>query len=139
MPNRWESAELNKLEHDLSGAPWRIQSRSRQRLAGPVGRTLAQEMRVDATGHQGNWFGRPGTSYPTDLERHVSHEMVGMFEVEAGIEDKGSGRLGHIIAYGSVKNAPAYDPGAGPRRAMPRIIKILGDTAEQSILGDESS
>ncbi len=63
--------------------------------------------------------------------------MVGPFEVEAGIENKGAGKLGHIIAYGSVNNGPAYDPMAGPRRALPHIERMLADTAEESVLGDE--
>lgn len=134
---KWDSPELINLEVDLKGAPLRIQTRARARLAGPVGATIAREMRVDAKGHQGNWFGKPGTEYNTPLERHVSHEMVGMFEVEAGIENKGAGKLGHIIAYGSVNNGPAYDPMAGPRRALPRVERSLADMAEDAILGDE--
>lgn len=133
----WESPGLRRLEVDLRGAPLRVQAGTRKRLAGPVGRTLAREMRVDAAGHDGNYFGIPGTSFDTGLEKHVSHEMVGLFEVEAGIENKGAGRLGRIIAYGSVNNGPAYDPMAGPRRAMPRIENTLADMAEDAILGDE--
>ena len=133
----WDSAGLKRLEVDLKGTPRRAQFGAQKRLAGSVGRTLAREMRVDATGHQGNYFGKPGTSYNTPLEKHVSHEMVGPFEVEAGIEAKGAGKLGHIIAYGSVNNGPAYDPMAGPRRALPRIERDLADMAEESMLGDE--
>lgn len=137
MATGWDSPDMKKLEVDLKGTPRRVQSRAGKRLAGPVGRLLAREMRVDAAGHQGNWFGKPGTEFDTGLEHHVSHEMVGPFEVEAGIENEGAGKLGHIIAYGSVNNEPAYDPGAGPRRAMPRIVNMLADTAEESMLGDE--
>lgn len=134
----WSSPDAKKLEVDLSGTPRRTQRAASGRLAGPVGATLARAMRQDARGHKGNWFGRPGTSYDTPLERHVSHEMVGPFEVEAGIEAKGAGKLGHIIAYGSVKNAPAYDPGAGPRRVMPKIVEELADMGEEAMLGDEA-
>ena len=137
MATGWESSDLDRLVVDLTGTPRRIQRRAAQQLAGPVGRLVAREMRVDAAGHQGNWFGRPGTAYNTPLEKHVSHEMVGPYELEAGIEKKGAGKLGHIIAYGSVNNTPAYDPGAGPRRALPRVVDMLADTAEESMLGDE--
>lgn len=138
MATRWEKRELDQLEVDLRGAPLRAQFGASRQLNGPVGRLLAREMRQDARGHQGNWFGRPGTSFNTGLENHVSHEMVGPFEVEAGIENKGAGKLGHIIAHGSVNNDPAYDPGAGPRRAMPRIVDMLADMAEDSVLGEDS-
>lgn len=137
MAQEWGTDELRELSVDLSGTPNRIQRRAATQLAGPVGRLVAREMRQDARGHRGNWFGKPGTSFNTGLERHVSHEMVGPYELEAGIEAKGAGKLGHIIAYGSVNNAPAYDPGAGPRRALPKVVDMLADTAEESMLGDE--
>lgn len=137
MATGWESPDLKKLELDLRGTPKRAQFGAAKKLAGPVGRRLAKEMRQDARGHKGNWFGNPGTSYVTPLDNHVSHEMVGPFELEAGIENKGAGKLGHIIAYGSVNNGPAYDPGAGPRRALPWIVESLADTAEDSMLGED--
>lgn len=137
MGHRWVSDDLERLEVDLRGTPKRTQFRAQQELRGRVGRLLAGEMRKDARNHQGNWFGKPGTSFNTGLERHVSHEMVGPYELEAGIEAKGAGRLGHIIAYGSVNNGPAYDPGAGPRRAVPPILEMLGDAGEETMLGDE--
>lgn len=138
MAMAWNGSELKNLEIDLSGTPRRAQRRAQARLAGPVGRKLARAMRIDAAGHRGNYFGKPGTEYITPLDRHVSHEMVGPYEVEAGIENKGAGKLGHIIAYGSIKNAPAYDPGAGPRRVLPSIVNDLADMAEDAMLGDES-
>lgn len=137
MGLEWGTDDLKDLEVDLSGTPLRTQFKVQGELRGRSGRRLAGEMRKDARNHQGNWFGRPGTSFNTGLERHVSHEMVGPYEVEAGIEAKGSGKLGAIIAYGSVNNAPAYDPGAGPRRALPVIMEYLGDTGEETMLGDD--
>lgn len=134
----WESEDVKRLAIDLRGAPLRVQLGAARQLNGPVGRLVAREMRKDAAGHRGNWFGKPGTSFDTGLERHVSHEMVDPFELEAGIENKGAGKLGHIIAYGSVNNGPAYDPGAGPRRAMPRVVEMLADMSEDSVLGEES-
>lgn len=137
MAMAWNTTELKKLEADLRETPRRTQRRAQAKLAGSVGRRLAGVMRQDAKGHQGNWFGKPGTEYDTPLERHVSHEMVGPFEVEAGIENKGAGKLGHIIAYGSVRNAPAYDPMSGPRRILPLLVNDLADMAEESMLGDQ--
>lgn len=133
-----DGREVKQLELDLRGAPARVKRNVDEALRTKVGPLLAREMRQDARGHKGNWFGRPGTSFDTHLERHVSHEMVTSDTVEAGIEAKGSGRLGHIIAYGSVKNpGGAYDPMAGPRRALPRIGRMFETVVEDSVLGDE--
>lgn len=129
--------EVRQLEVDLRGAPLRLQVESRRALARRVGPLLASAMRRDAAGHQGNYFGIPGTEFTTPLDKHVSHEMVDQDTVEAGIENKGAGRLGNIIARGSVNNAPAYDYMAGPRRSMPLIVEILTGVAEDAVLGDE--
>jgi len=129
--------ELRQLEVDFREAPGRVQRSANRTLDGKVGPMVAKEMRVDATGHQGNWFGIPGTQYDTPLEKHVSHEMVDPWTVEVGIEAKGAGKLAHIIVFGSVNNAPVYDHMAGPRRALPRIERMLGDDAEDAVLGVE--
>lgn len=130
--------EVKQLELDLRGAPARVKRHVDETLRFKVGPLLAREMRQDARGHKGNWFGKPGTSFDTHLDRHVSSEMVTRDTVEAGIEAKGSGRLGHIIAYGSVHNDAAYDPMAGPRRALPRIGRMFEQVIEDSVLGDDS-
>lgn len=131
-----DDTELRHLEVDMRAAPLRIRlevPRVLRRLAGPK---LAHEMREDAAGHVGNWFGIPGTEYVTPTPP-TSSEMITPFVVEAGVDKRGSGKLMHILAYGSVNNAPAYDPGAGPRRAMPVIEGWLADAAEESVLGDD--
>lgn len=127
----FDSRELRQLEYDLDRAPRRIRNPSGLRRAAAL---IEREMRVDAVGHKGNYFGKPGTSYVTPTPR-VSTDMVGEFAAEIGIESRGSGSLFHILAYGSVNNAPAYDPGAGPRRAMNRVLNTLADHAEESVLG----
>lgn len=127
---------LDRLEVDLRNAPGRMQRRGPQTLR-KAAALVDREMTIDATGHEGNWFGRPGTSYKTPLERHVSHEMLDPWEAEIGIEYQGAGKLAHIIAKGSVNNAPAYDHLAAMRRSEPRILRMFGDTAEESVLGDE--
>jgi hypothetical protein len=126
--------ELRRLEVDLSGAPLRAQ----WNLTNGVRRGAAivdKGMRVDASGHKGNWFGLPGTSYDTPLEQHVSHEMLSPDTAEIGIENKGAGKLAHIIVFGSVNNAPVYDHMSGPRRAMPRVVSAMADQAEDDVLG----
>lgn len=127
--------EVRQLELDLSRAPGRMQRASRQTLKYRAGPILAAAMRRDATGHQGNYFGIAGTEFSTPLEKHVSHEMRDLDTVEAGIENKGAGRLGNIIAKGSANNAPAYDFMSGPRRVLPRIEAILADDVENAVLG----
>lgn len=132
----FDTTELDHLVADLTGAPTRIQReapRVLRRLAGPK---LAREMKVDASGHVGNLFGIEGTDYVTPTPR-TSSEMLDRFMVEAGVNSGGSGSLMHILAYGSVNNGPAYDPMAGPRRAMPQIENWLADVAEESVLGEK--
>ncbi|MET1061743.1 MAG: hypothetical protein ABWX71_02510 [Aeromicrobium sp.] len=132
-----EARELARLELDLRDAPGRVRRAITETIASKAGPLLAREMRKDARGHRGTWFGKPGTSFATHLERHVSHEMLDENTVEAGIENKGAGRLGGIIAYGTVNNpGGAYDAMAGPRRAMPRIARMFEQVAEESVLGD---
>jgi hypothetical protein len=92
-------------------------------------------MKDDASGHMGNWFGIPGTSYVTPLPQHVSHQMHGRWAVEAGIEPKGAGKLQNIIVFGSVNNAPVYDHTAAGRRTLPFATRWLRDAAEESVLG----
>lgn len=130
-----EYHEIRQLEVDLKRAPGRLQRASRRSLKTRVGPLLADAMRRDATGHQGNWFGIAGTEYVTPLDKHVSHEMRDPDTVEAGIENKGAGRLGNIIVKGSANNAPAYDFMSGPRRVMPTIERILAGDAETAVLG----
>lgn len=131
-----DDSELEHLALDLSGAPMRIQFGA-SKVVRRGAKIIDGVMRKDATGHQGNWFGKPGTSYRTPLAQHVSHEMLTPLMAEIGIEPKGAGSLAHIIVYGSVNNAPVYDHTAGPRRAMPAIERMFGDEAEDSVLGNE--
>jgi hypothetical protein len=125
--------ELRDLQIDMSKAPVRIRNPNGVRKAA---KAIEREMKVDATGHTGSYFTpRKRHLTATDLPRYVSSEMVGPLSAEIGIESRGAGALGHIIAYGSVNNPAAYDPGAGPRRAMPRVLDALADQAEESVLG----
>lgn len=137
MRMHMDDSELRTLQVDISGAPKRLQFKARGTLRRRVGPILERAMKKDAAGHMGNWFGRPGTEYVTPLPPHVSNEMVGPWTVEAGIESKGAGKLAHIIAYGSVNNAPAYDPMSGPRRALPQIEHLLANDVEDAVLGGE--
>ncbi len=134
----FDTTELKHLEFDLKQAPRRVRNPEGVRKAA---RLIEREMRIDATGHHGNWFGKPGTSYviPTPI---VSHDLTGPLSAEIGIESghkKGtrgaSGGIFHLLAYGGPRNEPAYDPGAGPRRAMGRVLNSSADHAEESVLG----
>lgn len=129
-----DDSELRKLGVDLAGAPLRVQfgaSSAVRRGAKIIDAAMTQ----DARGHQGNWFGIPGTSYDTPLEDHVSHEMLAPLLAEIGIEYKGAGKLAHIIVYGSVNNGPVYDHMSGPRRVMPAVEKSMADAGEDAVFG----
>lgn len=130
-----DDSELDQLEIDLSRAPGRLQRKAPQAMRTKIGPRLSKEMKADAAGHEGNWFGKPGTSYVTPLPKHVSHEMVGPLELEAGIEKVGAGKLAHIIVFGSVNNAPVYDHTAALRRTTPYAVNVLADVAEDAVLG----
>lgn len=124
---RVDNSELERLEFDLSQAPARIQKAVPRALKRIIGPRLAHEMKEDADGHR----------YLRHLPRHTSFEMRGPFSVEAGIEYVGQGKLGHIIAFGSVNNAPVYDHTAGLRRTEPVALEVFADVAEESVLGDD--
>ncbi len=129
-----EDRELQTLAADMAKAPLRVQfnaSAATRRGA----ELIDEQMTIDARGHQGNWFGIPGTSFSTPMEKHVSHEMLAPLLAEIGIEYEGAGKLAHIIVYGSVNNGPVYDHMAGPRRAMPAVERLMADAAEESVFG----
>jgi hypothetical protein len=130
-----DDTELVRLELDLRAAPKRVQFGATKQVMAAA-KTIDRQMTIDATGHQGNWFGIPGTEFNTPLELHVSHEMLDRYTAEIGIEMKGAGKLAPIIVYGSVNNAPVYDHMAGPRRVLPKIVEDFADMAEDSVLGE---
>lgn len=132
---RIDDHELDVLQLDLGRAPQRIRWNAGRALRQGA-RAIERQMRVDATGHTGNWFGKEGTDYviPTPP---VSHDIIAPLSAEIGIEPRKSGALFHILAYGSANNAPAYDPGAGPRRALNEVEHHFADAAEESVLGEE--
>ena len=123
----FDDTEVGRLEVDLSEAPARIQHEVPRVLRRLVGPKLAHEMKQDADGHR----------YLKHLPSEVSYEMLGPFSLEAGIEYVGQGKLGHIIVFGSVNNAPVYDHTRGLRRTSGYAVKWLGDAAEQSVLGEQ--
>lgn len=136
MKAHLDDSELRNLIVDLRGAPARVR-RNGTKVMKRAARLVDEEMTRDARGHQGNWFGQPGTEFDTPLEKHVSHEMLSPWDAEIGIENKGAGKLAHIIVYGSVNNAPVYDHTAALRRSEPAILRMLAECVETSVLGDE--
>jgi hypothetical protein len=135
----FDTHELRTLEFDMDGAPARIRN-----PAGVIrgARIIEREMWVDAQGHVGSYF-TPLKRHKRPMRPKVSHDLIGPLTAEIGIEKgpKGSpeadGNVFHLLAYGSVNNAAVYDPGAGPRRAMPRVLNILADQTEESVLGEK--
>lgn len=128
-----DDSELAQLEADLRGAPGRVQ-RALPKTIMAGAKVVDREMRIDAAGHKGNWFGWPGTEYVTPTPR-VSHELIKWDEAEIGIENKGVGKLFHIIAYGSVNNEPVYDHTAALTRSTPPIVREFADMLEDATLG----
>lgn len=129
-----DDRELHQLAVDIGGAPWRVTRNARTALSRSAA-LVDEQMTIDAYGHRGNWFGRPGTDYATKLDLHVSHELLGNWTADIGIEYKGVGKLAHIIVYGSANNAPVYDHTAALRRSIPQILQKFGEAAEDSVLG----
>jgi hypothetical protein len=129
-----DDSELRTLRVDLTGAPLRAQLGARSRIN--RGRIKVEAgMRRDARGITGNWFGKPGTSFDTGLQRHVSSEMLTPLSAEIGIRPGGAGSLAHILTYGSVNNGPAWDHTASLRRATPGIERDIADMGEDATLG----
>jgi hypothetical protein len=129
-----DTSELRNLLIDISGAKLRVQL-GVTKVLDTSRRIVEREMKLDARGHEGNWFGKPNTQYAMHLSRHVSSELLTDRSAEIGIEAKGSGKLAHLLAYGSVNNAPVYDHTAGLRRAEPRIVRLVAGEGEESVLG----
>jgi hypothetical protein len=131
---RADTTEVRNLLIDLKGAPLRIQLRATKVLDSSR-RLVERRMKVEARGHEGNWFGKPNTQYPMHLSRYVSSEFLTRETVEIGFEDRGSGQLVHLLANGSVNNAPVYDPTDVLRRSEPEILRLAAGEAEESVLG----
>jgi hypothetical protein len=132
----WDSlADLRELQADLSKAGPLVGFRASKAI-GTGARMIERGMREDARGHMGNYFGIPGTEYPTPLEEHVSWEYLTPLYAEIGIEYEGAGKVAHIIVHGSANNAPVYDHTAPLRRSTPLIERLLAGEAEKSVLGD---
>lgn len=128
MGTHLEDHEVVNLYHDLRGAPTRVQFAARRAMP-DFSRRIEREMKVDAGGHR----------YLSHLPTAVSWEMLTQFESEIGLGPKRGtqGSLAHIIAHGSINNAPVYDYMAGPRRALPSIEQSCADLAEKSVFGGE--
>lgn len=121
---RIEGEQLDMLYADLRGAPLRAQFGATTTLRRSA-RLVNVEMRDDAKGHR----------YLPHLPNAVTDEMRGPYEAEIGLGPPGQGSLAHIIAYGSVNNAPVYDYTAGLRRAEPVIEEMFAGMTEDAVLG----
>jgi hypothetical protein len=122
--------ELEQLEVDLKEAPGRMQRDARKALKRGA-EIVDKGMKRDARGHR----------YLPRLPRSVTHELIDMFTAEIGLSPipGTQGRLAHIIAYGSVNNAPVYDYTAALRRSTPEILELFGAAAEDAALGSRDA
>jgi hypothetical protein len=121
-----DATEVRRAEVDISRAPGRMQ-RNAHATTLKGARRVAREMRTDARGHR----------YLPKLPKAVSYDMLTALEAEIGLGPKKGtqGSLAHIIAYGSVNNAPVYDHTAGIRRATPAIERDYAEAGEASVFG----
>lgn len=116
--------QVENLYLDLRDARFRIQWGAEKTLRQSA-KVVNAAMREDASGHR----------YLPGLPRAVSDNMIGKYEAEIGLSPGGQGSLAHIIAYGSVNNAPVYDYTAGLRRSEPIIDELFSGMAEDAVLG----
>lgn len=119
-----DAHEVRELDADLRGAPFRVQYNAEKYMR-TAARMVEREVKRDARGHR----------YLPHFPRAVGHDILGPLEAEIGFATGGQGSLAHIIVGGSVNNAPVYDFMAGPRRALPRIVRGFADVAEDSVFG----
>lgn len=123
------SPDLKTLDVDLSGAPLRSQWNLKENMK-KAARLVSNGMREDASGHR----------YLKHLPTAVSWETKeGGYAAEIGLGPKKGtqGSLAHIIAYGSVNNAPVYDHTSALRRSTPAIERMFADGAEDAVLGGD--
>lgn len=127
-----DSREVETLALDLSKAPGRI-----QRKAPGVLRRGAVEIKK---GMRRDFFSQPKVrghrGYYPKVARAINYDELTPYDYEIGV-DKNSdqGPLAHILAFGSVNNAPVVDKNAALRRELPIIQEHLADAAEESVLG----
>lgn len=124
-----DSRDLRKLELDLNAAPLRLKFQGRKVMERWAEAT-EREMSEDARGAR-----RSDPTTIPHLPKSSSHTVVNDLTAEVGLGPRRGtqGSLAHIIAYGSVNNAPVYDYFAGPRRAQRRFTTSWLDAMEDSI------
>lgn len=129
-----DDSELDRLDIDLRGAGPRAQFGA-DKAVRQGARLIHRDMKRIVDGHMGNWFGIPGTEYPTPIGQHVAIEMLGLAWVEVGVNKEGAGKLAHILAFGSVNNAPVFDHTRALRQNIPAVLRMLGDEGEDAVFG----
>lgn len=128
MTNRisWDASEVNHLAIDLSQAPGRMQRKAPKVFARGAFEIKNRIQRA-ASGHR----------HLPHLDDHVSYDSLGPLSYEIGFDKRGQGSLANIAAFGSVNNAPVMQsPAMLARHEIPEILRHLGDTGEESVLGD---
>jgi hypothetical protein len=128
---RIDDSEIRTLELKLAGAPARIQADGPRVIN--KGRKMVELGMRDAARDARR---RARTHIP-HLPNAVTSEMETRWSAVIGFIP-GTGNqasLAHIIAYGSVNNAPTMDHTSALRKATPHIMRELGETAEEDVLG----
>lgn len=119
----FDTSELTQLEADLGKIPGRM-------VKDQIEVVEKSAQRVESAWRHG-WS---GLSHAPHLANAVTHEVkVRPGEVTGIIgpdKDLRQGALGNVIEYGTSKNTPI--PGGGPALKVeePRLLKAIGDIAE---------
>lgn len=119
----FDTSELTQLEADLGKIPGRM-------VKDQIEVVEKSAQRVEAAWRQ-RWS---GLSHAPHLAKAVTHDVkVRPGEVTGIIgpdKELRQGALGNVIEYGTSKNAPI--PGGGPALTVeePRLLKAIGDIAE---------
>jgi hypothetical protein len=119
----FDTSELTELSNDLGKIPGRM-------VKDQVAAVEKSARRVESSWRQ-RWS---GISHAPNLAKAVTHEVKTRPGEVTGIigpdKDLRQGALGNIIEYGTSNNAPI--PGGGPalKSEEPRLLKDIGDIAE---------
>ena len=129
-----DTREVRQLSVDLSRAPGRAQRRAPQAMRKNI-RALYRAMKRDATGHRYLSGGRGGRPLQALMAWEQTDALGLVYEV--GFDKESTGKLAHIIVFGSVNNAPVYEFHGPLVTQTPKLLNDLGAMAENAVLGGD--
>jgi hypothetical protein len=129
-----DDSEVRTLARDLSGAPARIQFDARgvinkgRKMTELAMKDVAREARRSARTHIPH------------IANSVTSEMESPWQAVIGFSPRRGtqGFVPHILAYGSVNNAPVMDHTQALRRTTPLILRMLGEAGEDDVIAGQA-